>query len=140
MAIDVLVVDDSAVMRSIIIRTLRLSGLPLGKIYQAGNGAEGLQLLAQQRVDLALVDVHMPVMSGEEMIDRLRLSPATAHLPVVVISTEGGEGRVEQLRQKDVALLRKPFAPEALRATIDGALGRPAPPSGGGQPWMGRDT
>ena len=55
MALNVLVVDDSAVMRSMLIRTLRLSGLPLTNVYQAGNGAEALASLAAHEVDLALV-------------------------------------------------------------------------------------
>ncbi|HEX30052.1 TPA: response regulator, partial [Candidatus Poribacteria bacterium] len=67
MPLNILVVDDSSVMRSIISRTLILSGLPLGRIYQAANGKEGLQILDRTWVDLILVDINMPVMNGEEM-------------------------------------------------------------------------
>ncbi|HEX30388.1 TPA: response regulator, partial [Candidatus Poribacteria bacterium] len=66
MALNILVVDDSSVMRSIIIKTLHLCGLPLGEIYQAVNGLEGLQALEENWIDLALVDINMPVMDGEE--------------------------------------------------------------------------
>ena len=72
MALNTLVVDDSSVMRSIIIKTLKLAGLSLGEVLEAGNGQEGLKLLEDNWVDLALVDIHMPVMDGEEMINRLR--------------------------------------------------------------------
>ena len=50
MALNVLIVDDSAVMRSMIIKTLRLSGIPVGEIHQAANGAEGLEKLSEKRI------------------------------------------------------------------------------------------
>ncbi len=68
MALNVLVLDDSAVMRAIIIKTLKLTGLPLGGIHEAANGKEGLEVLDANWVDLALVDINMPVMTGEEFI------------------------------------------------------------------------
>lgn len=118
MALNVLVVDDSAVMRSMVIRTLRLSGIPVQEIYQAANGKEGLQALEQHWIDLALVDLNMPVMNGEELIERIRENPATVDLAVVVVSTEGSETRIEHLRQKGVAFVHKPFQPERLRETV----------------------
>ena len=69
MAINVLVVDDSGVMRSMIIKTIRLSGLQLGEIHEAGNGREGLEALNQHWIDLVIADLNMPVMNGEEMIE-----------------------------------------------------------------------
>jgi two-component system chemotaxis response regulator CheY len=118
MALNVLVVDDSAVMRGIIIKTLRLSGLPLSEVHQAANGQEGLQMLDQHWVDLALVDINMPIMNGEEMIDRMRSNPETASLPVLVVSTESSETRIEALTQKGASFVHKPFTPETLRAKI----------------------
>ena len=69
MSLNVLVVDDSAVMRAMIIKTLRLSGLPLGEVHEAANGQEGLGTLDEHWIDLVLVDINMPVMNGEEMIE-----------------------------------------------------------------------
>ena len=60
MPLNILVVDDSAVMRAMIIRILRLTGLSLGEIYEASNGQEGLDLLDKNWVDLALIDINMP--------------------------------------------------------------------------------
>ena len=118
MAFNVLVVDDSAVMRQMVIRTLKMSGVPLGTILEAANGEEGLAVLAAQWVDLLLLDVNMPVMNGEEMLRRVRSSPDTESLPVIVISTEGSESRLSGLIAMRASLVRKPFAPETLRDTI----------------------
>lgn len=123
MAFNILVVDDSAAMRSIIIKTLRMSGVPLGEIYQAGNGQEGLQSLEENWIDLALVDLNMPTMGGEEMIIQLRANPETADLPVVVISTESSDTRIATLRDQGAGFIHKPFKPEELREQISQVLG-----------------
>lgn len=118
MAFNVLVVDDSAVMRQMVVRTLKMSGLPLGTVLEAGNGEQGLFVLQEQWVDLLLLDINMPVMNGEEMLRRLRADPETEHLPVIVVSTEGSEARLQALTDLGASIVRKPFAPETLRDTI----------------------
>jgi len=123
MSLNILVVDDSSVMRAMIIKTLRLSGLPLGQIHQAGNGQEGLDVLSSNWIDLALIDINMPVMNGEEMIDRLRRNPETADLPVIVVSTESSETCIEMLQKKGAVFVHKPFTPETLRETIEKMTG-----------------
>jgi two-component system chemotaxis response regulator CheY len=123
MALNILVVDDSSVMRAMIIKTLRLSQLPLGEVLEAPNGQEALKVLDGKWIDLALVDINMPVMDGEEMINRLRQNPVTEDLPVIIISTEGSETRKEVLMQKGAGFVHKPFTPETLRDTILKTLG-----------------
>jgi two-component system chemotaxis response regulator CheY len=118
MAFNVLVVDDSAVMRQMVVRTLKMSGLPLGTVHEAGNGEEGLFVLQDQWVDLLLLDVNMPVMNGEEMLRRVRASPETESLPVIVVSTEGSETRLAALHELGATIVHKPFAPETLRDAI----------------------
>ena len=118
MAFNVLVVDDSAVMRQMVVRTLRMSGLPLASVLEAGHGEEGLFVLQDQWVDLLLLDINMPVMNGEEMLRRIRTNPETENLPVIVVSTEGSEARLHSLTEMGAAIVRKPFAPETLRDTI----------------------
>ena len=118
MSFNILVVDDSAVMRAMIIRILRLTGLSLGEVYEAPNGQEGLKVLDDKWVDLALVDINMPVMNGEEMIDTIRKSQTISDLPIIVVSTESNIDRVETIRQKKVEFVHKPFTPEALRKTV----------------------
>ncbi len=118
MALNILIVEDSAVMREMIIRTLRLSNLPLGEIYQASNGQEGLEVINKHWLDLVLADLNMPVMSGEEMIDKIRQNPETADLPVIIVSTESSETRIDLLMKKSDGFVHKPFSPESLRETI----------------------
>jgi two-component system chemotaxis response regulator CheY len=115
MTLNVLVVDDSAVMRAMLIKTLRLSGLPLNDIHEASNGEEALRLLDQHWIDLALLDINMPVMTGEEMLARVRQNPDTVALPVIVVSTEGSATRIAALRQQGAEFVHKPFTPETLR-------------------------
>jgi two-component system chemotaxis response regulator CheY len=123
MTLNVLVVDDSAVMRAMLIKTLRLSGLPLNDIHEAGNGEEALRLLDQHWIDLALLDINMPVMTGEEMLARVRCNPDTAGLPVIVVSTEGSETRLAALRQQGAEFVHKPFTPETLREIAMSIIG-----------------
>lgn len=118
MALNILVVDDSSVMRSIIIKTLKLSGIPLGDIWEAENGEKGLQLLREKWIDMALVDIHMPVMDGEEMIRRLRENDQYANLPVIVISSESDPDKIEMIHRKGATFIHKPFKPETLKEVI----------------------
>jgi two-component system chemotaxis response regulator CheY len=123
MALNILVVDDSSVMRAIIIKTLHLSQLPMGEVHEAANGQEALKVLDGNWIDLALVDINMPVMDGEEMINRLRQNPATSDLPIIIVSTEGSESRKEVLMRNGAKFVHKPFTPETLRDAILRTLG-----------------
>ena len=123
MALNTLVVDDSSEMRSIIIKTLKLSGLSLGEIWEAKNGEEGLRLLQEKWIDLALVDIHMPVMDGEEMINRLRKNNQYENLPVIVVSSESDPGKIEMMHKQGATFIHKPFTPEILKEVIIAVTG-----------------
>lgn len=118
MSINVLIVDDSGVMRAMILKSLRMSGLPLGETYQAANGQEGLDMLNRHWIDLVIVDINMPVMNGEDMIHHMKQTPEIKDIPIVVISTEGSKTRLEKLQEKGAAFIHKPFSPETIRDTI----------------------
>lgn len=68
MAKSLMIVDDSATMRKIIIRTVRMSGLEFDRTEEAGNGKEALEKLQGSPVDIVLCDINMPEMSGTEMV------------------------------------------------------------------------
>jgi len=125
MALNVLVVDDSMVGRAMVIKSLKLSGVDVGEIHQASNGREGLDVLEAHWVDLVFADINMPVMNGEEMIDRIRANPAWAATPIVVISTEGSQTRIERLVARNARFVHKPFTPEVIRDVIRDIVGVP---------------
>lgn len=118
MAYNILVVDDSTVMRGIILKTLRLSGLSLGTVHEASDAETGLRLLSDHPIDLALVDINMPGMNGEDMIARIRSNPKTATLKVIVVSTEGSQTRIDRLKSQGTGFVHKPFTPEDLRQVV----------------------
>jgi two-component system, chemotaxis family, chemotaxis protein CheY len=123
MAVNVLIVDDSAVMRAMIQKTMQLSGLQLGEIHQAANGREGLEALERQWIDLVIADINMPVMTGEEMIEHMQKSPSLKTIPTIVISTEGSQTRIDRLHRKGALFIHKPFSPEMIRDTVKRVLG-----------------
>ncbi len=123
MALNILVVDDSSVMRSIITKTLHLSNLPLGEIYEASNGQEGLEMIDKKWIDLVLADINMPVMDGLEMIDRLKQNPETKDLSVIIVTAKSIDKDVEILIKKGTGYIHKPFTPETLRETVISMIG-----------------
>ena len=105
-------------MRTMVIKTLRLSGVPVGEVFQAANGEEGLEHLHANWVDLVLLDLNMPQMNGEELLAEIRSNPETTSVAVIVVSTEGSEARIKRIRDLGAQFVHKPFRPEELRAVI----------------------
>lgn len=118
MAINILVVDDSAIMRAMIKKTINLCGLDINQIYEAGNGEEGLAILDEISVDLLFIDVNMPVMNGMEMLDNVKKNSRTKDIPTIIVSTESNEGRIKTIDRQNAKFVHKPFTPEVLRAKI----------------------
>lgn len=118
MALNILIVDDSAVTRAVILKTLVMSGIPIGETRQAANGREGLDVLESEWIDLVFVDINMPVMNGEEMIERVRANPLWKDIPLVVVSTEGSETRIDRLQANGAKFVHKPFTPELIRDVV----------------------
>ncbi len=123
MNFDVLVVDDSAVMRTMISRTLSMTGIRLRRVHEASNGREALDILEQHWIDLALVDINMPVMNGEEFIRSVREDPVTRDLSIIVVSTESSESRIQRIQGAGARFVHKPFRVEILRKAILDATG-----------------
>lgn len=123
MSLNILVVDDSAVMRSMVIKTLRAGGVELGKVHQAANGREGLDVLEQHWVDMVLVDINMPVMNGQQMLEQIRANPIWENMPVIVVSTEGSQTRIDELERMGARFIHKPFTPELVREMIQNMTG-----------------
>jgi two-component system chemotaxis response regulator CheY len=122
---DVLVVDDSAAIRKILQRVLRQTGMAINAIHEAGDGREALDLLRSRRVDLVLTDINMPRMDGLELLAAIKASWAA--VPVVMITTEGGESKVaEAVRLGAAGYVRKPFTADQIKEKLAGLLEPPA--------------
>jgi two-component system, chemotaxis family, chemotaxis protein CheY len=123
MSYNILIVDDSRTVRMMIDKTLRLTDIPLSQVHHAQNGCEAIELLADEWIDLVLTDINMPEMDGVELIRRMRTNSLLERTPVVIVSTEGSQTRIDQLLQQGVqGYIRKPFTPEAIREVVENVL------------------
>ena len=119
MAIRALIVDDSSVMRKIVERSLTQAGIEMTQVFQAGNGAEALAVLRENKVDLILCDINMPVMDGLEFIKQLPGIENAKNVPVVMITTEGSEAHVVQALSCGArGYIRKPLTPEQVKEHV----------------------
>ncbi len=124
MSYNFLVVDDSKTARLVLAKVLKISGLPLGEIHMAENGSQALALLKENWVDLVLTDLHMPVMSGVEMVAAMAADGLMETVPVIVITSDASQTRMEDLRQQGIRdYLCKPVRPESIKKAIESILG-----------------
>jgi len=120
----VLIVDDSAVMRKVIERTLRQAGLPLANVLEAANGMEALERLRtageqQVLVSLVMTDINMPEMDGLEFVRQAYSEGLTKDVPVVMITTEGSEQHVTAAIVAGArGYIRKPFTAEQVKVRV----------------------
>ena len=125
----VLIVDDSRPIAMILAR--HLSGAGYG-VRLAHDGAAALEQLARQVPDCILLDLMMPVMTGIELLHRLRETPAYARVPIVLVSARVGEGRTHYLTERDADhSVGKPFTRQQVLAAVEAALREPADCPGG---------
>ena len=117
----ILIVDDSRVMRQIVIRTLRQAGLDGHELIEAGNGREGLDAVAQHAPDLVLSDWNMPEMTGIEFLHALRGNGQ--EVPFGFITSEGTPEMVTRAEQGGALfVITKPFTPEGFREALEPVL------------------
>jgi two-component system, chemotaxis family, chemotaxis protein CheY len=123
MELDILVVDDSAAIRKILQRVLRQTGMPIGNIHEAGDGQEALEMLKSHPVQLVLTDINMPKMDGLQFLAAVKASADWRGIPVVMITTEGGETKVgEAVKLGAAGYVRKPFTADQIKEKLVGIL------------------
>jgi two-component system chemotaxis response regulator CheY len=121
MPLDVLIVDDSAAIRKVVQRMLNQAQVPLGKVLEAGDGVEALAALRQHPVHLVLTDINMPNMDGLQLLGQIRGCADWAKIPVIMITTEGGEAKVMEAVQRGAnGYVRKPFTADQIKEKLDG--------------------
>ncbi|MGH9344825.1 MAG: response regulator [Terriglobia bacterium] len=117
--ISVLIVDDSSVMRKIIERSLRQAGLELERVMEADNGADALNLVEANAIDLIFSDVNMPKMDGLEFLRQVQGIEKAKSIPILMITTEGSEQKVvEAITLGAKGYIRKPFSADQMREQV----------------------
>ena len=123
MSMDVLIVDDSAAIRKILQRVLVQAEVPVGKVHEAGDGAEALEKLKTIKVGLILSDINMPTMDGIEFLSRLKADEVLKLVPILMVTTEGSQARVLQALELGAAgYVRKPFTAEQIKEKLTGIM------------------
>lgn len=124
MAFNVLIVDDSSSMRAVIKKTIRVSGFNVGEYCEAGDGKEALEVLSNKWVDLVLSDINMPNMNGLELIAAMKKNELMSSIPVVMVTTEGSETKIEEaIRLGASKYIKKPFFPEDIKKALQSLVG-----------------
>ena len=119
MAYNILIVDDSLPMRAVIKKVIKASGFDVGEFYEAENGKNALNVLNDEWVDLIISDYNMPVMNGLEMLELIKKNDMFSSIPVVMVTTEGSQQRIEEFFKKGAAdYIKKPFTPEQIKSKL----------------------
>lgn len=116
MSKSVLVVDDSSSIRQMLAFTLQDAGFT---VFQGSNGQEGLTALQNQKVDLVITDLNMPIMDGITFIREARKLSTSKVTPILMLTTETQAEKKQEGRQAGASgWLIKPFSPAKLLEVI----------------------
>lgn len=114
---NILTVDDSPSIRQMIKVVLSPAG---HKVFESGDGAQGLAQAKSARMDLVITDLNMPVMNGLELIKALRATPSLVGLPIVFLTTESNDAIKQEAKAAGATgWITKPFKPEQLLAVVN---------------------
>lgn len=121
-----LLVDDSSVMRGIIVRVLREAGLADDGVVEASDGVEALRRIGTDpTIGLVLSDVHMPGMNGLDFLRTLRERRTKSELPVLLLTTADSQTlAASALVDGANGWLQRPFTADSVRAACEPWLAR----------------
>ena len=124
MAMDVLIVDDSTAIRKILQRVLHQSEMAFGKIHEAGDGVEALNVLRENTVHLVFADVNMPNMDGLTMAEKIRSELGNASVNIIMLTTENSPIMKERGKAAGIkGWIVKPFKGDAVLPTFKKLVG-----------------
>jgi len=118
----VLVVEDHKTMREAVRMMLEPEGFV---VLEATDGDSALEAIRRDPPEMVLLDYGIPGLDGAQVLARLKADPATAPVPVIVVTAMGPEAKQEALALGATAFFTKPFSPAALLRTMATALGEP---------------
>lgn len=123
----ILIVEDEAPIVTLLRYNLEREGF---EVLEAGDGEEAMLLAMEKSPDLILLDWMLPLLSGVEVCRRLRRTPETKGVPVIMLTARGDEGdRIRGLNAGADDYITKPFSPSELIARIRAVLRRTRPAS-----------
>ncbi len=116
MAINALVIDDSGIMRKMVMRTLAETGLAEFEFTEAEDGVVGLEMFNPRSTDIVFVDWNMPNMNGVDLVKRIRAQYPKKRVPIVMVTTETLVGKMEEaLGYGADSFISKPFTADGLK-------------------------
>lgn len=116
----VLVVDDEIHIIHVVAIKLRNNGY---EVLSAENGADAFELAVAEKPDIVVTDFQMPVMTGLELVEKLRQCDQTKNIPVIMLTARGFAVEEEQKEDLQISeFLSKPFSPKELLRTIEDIL------------------
>ena len=120
MALKILTVDDSKTIRMIVKKAFRTYDC---EMFEGENGIEGLAMASKEKPDLIVLDITMPVMSGTEMLEKLKSEPSLKDIPVIMLTAESGKDNVMNIVKMGVKdYMVKPFKGEQLIERVEKIL------------------
>ncbi len=118
----VLVADDDEDIRALVSFRLERAGY---EVVEASDGEEALRLARERTPDLAVLDVMMPKLTGDEVTRRIRVDDATRQMPIILLTARVQEDDVARGFEAGADdYIKKPFSPQELRARVQAVLGR----------------
>jgi two-component system alkaline phosphatase synthesis response regulator PhoP len=116
----VLVVDDEIHIVHVVAIKLRNNGF---EVVTAANGAEAFELACSEKPDIIVTDFQMPVMTGLELVEKIRQNEATKEIPVILLTARSFAIEDEQKQSLQISeCLSKPFSPKELLRSIEDVL------------------
>ena len=123
MPYNILVVDDSASMRKVIMKSIRMTRIGEIDFFEAGHGEEALLVIKDKWIDLVFSDVNMPVMDGFAFAKRLLENELTKTTPVIIVTSGvAAESNPKAQLSNIKHIVYKPFRPEVIREIIINTL------------------
>lgn len=115
-----LVVDDSRIMRNIVMESLRKTGLCEFEFTEAGSGSQAMELFDADKIDMIFVDWNMPGMNGIEFARFIRSSQWANHIPIVMVTSETGDAKQKDAYDKAriSCYITKPFTVDEMKDKI----------------------
>mgnify|MGYP005856926067 CR=1 FL=1 len=125
MKLTALVIDDSKIMRMIIMKLLNESGLAKFKFIEARNGLEALHLFNPEKIDICFVDWNMPKMDGLEFVIKARQMAPMKKIPMIFITSEKCIGKMDCAGEQGAdSYITKPFNVDILKFKLQPIIER----------------